>query len=103
MNKGPAWETVTMTLAGLSLVLVILNAGLVLRNQSVQFTLSERQQVINQGLQFARIRQVLAQYVANAAMAKNDRELSDLLTRHGIAPGAAQVPAPGANAAPAGK
>lgn len=102
MNKGP-WETVTMTLAGLSLVLVILNAGLVLRNQSVQFTLSERQQLINQGLQFARIRQVLAQYVANTAVTKNDRELSDLLTRHGISSGAAPAPAPGASAPAAGK
>jgi hypothetical protein len=92
---------VTMAAAALSLILVIVNAGLVLRNQSIQVVVSDRQQIINQGLQFARIRQVLVQYVANVAAAKNDRELTDLLTRHGItlnAPPAQAVPA-----APQGK
>ncbi len=94
--KGSAWEVATMTIAGVSLVLVILNAGLVLRNQSLQFDISQRQQVINQGLQFARIRQVLAQYVANVAAAKKDNELTELLTHHGITPGGASVPPPAA-------
>jgi uncharacterized protein YpmS len=83
--KGSVWEMVAMTLAGLSLVLVIVNAGLVIRNQSIQVEVSQRQQIINQGLQFARIRQVLAQYIANVATQKKDAELSEVLTRHGIA------------------
>ena len=82
--KGSVWEVVTMTLAGISLVLVIVNAGLVLRNQAIQFDVSQRQQVINQGLQFARIRQVLAQYVANVATSSKDVQLSDMLAHHGI-------------------
>jgi uncharacterized protein YpmS len=92
--RGSLWEVITMTLAGLSLVLVIVNAGLVIRNQSIQVEVSQRQQAINQGLQFARIRQVLAQYIANVATQKKDSELSEVLTRHGItlanAPAAAQ-------------
>jgi hypothetical protein len=100
--KGSVWDVTAMTLAGLSLVLVIVNAGLVVRNQSIQVDVSQRQQVINQGLQFARIRQVLAQYIANVATQKKDAELNDVLTRHGIAlanpPAAAAAPA-----APQGK
>lgn len=94
--KGSVWEMVTTTLAGLSLVLVIVNAGLVLRNQSIQFDVGQRQQVINQGMQFARIRQVLAQYIANVATTKKDAELTDLLSHHGIA-----LTTPAAPAAPA--
>ncbi len=103
--KGSVWEVVTMTLAGVSLVLVIVNAGLVLRNQSIQVEVSQRQQVINQGLQFARLRQVIAQYVANVAAAKKDAALSELLTRHGInLAGASATPAPAlVPAAPQGK
>jgi hypothetical protein len=100
--KGSAWEVGTMVLAGLSLVLVIVNAGLVLRNQSIQLDVSQRQQAINQGLQFARIRQVLAQYVANVATQKKDSELSDLLAHHGITLGTAP-PVPAAPAAAGGK
>jgi hypothetical protein len=100
--KHSAWEVATMTLAGLSLALVIVNAGLVLRNQSLQVDVSQRQQIINQGVQFGRIRQVLAQYTANIATQKKDAELSEVLTRHGIS--LANAPAvPAAPAAPQGK
>lgn len=100
-GKGSFWPLGTTILAGLSLVLVIANAVLVLRNQSTQAVVSERQQTINQGLEYARIRQVLAQNVANVATAKKDTELSAVLTRHGftLAPPAA----PSAPAAPQGK
>ena len=99
--KGSLWEMVTMAAAAVSLILVIVNAGLVLRNQSIQVDVSQRQQVINQGLQFGRIRQVLAQYIANVAAAKKDAELTDVLARHGIT--LAAPPAAAAPAAPQGK
>jgi hypothetical protein len=82
--KGSVWEVATMTLAVLGLILVILNAGLVMRNQSIQVTATGRQQVINQGLQYARIRQAVAQELANVAASKNDRDIIDLLAKHGI-------------------
>jgi hypothetical protein len=90
--RGSAWEVTALALAGLSLLLVIVNAGLVIRNQSIQIDVTQRQQTINQGLEFARIRQTLAQFLGNLAVTKNDRDLTDLLTRHGIAvtPTAAQ-------------
>jgi hypothetical protein len=90
-----------MVLAAVSLVLVIVNAALVMRNQSIQVEATGRQQVINQGLQFARIRQALAQSLANVAVTKNDREIAELLTRHGVTVN--QQAAPAAAAAPQGK
>ena|SRR6185437_4265876 len=103
-SKGSVWEIVAMALATLSLVLVIVNAGLVLRNQSLQLEVGERQQIINQGTQFARLRQLLAQSVANIAAAKKDAQLNELLTRHGITPaGAASTPAPAAATESQGK
>ena len=82
--KGSAWDIVTMALAALSLLLVIVNAALVVRNQSLQAEVTDRQQIINQGLQFARIRQTLVQVLGNLAVTKQDRDLSDLLSRHGV-------------------
>jgi len=100
-GKGSFWPVGTTILAGLSLVLVIANVALVLRNQSIQAVVGERQQTINQGLEYARIRQVLAQNVANVATAKKDAELSEVLARHGIT--LASPAAPSAPAAPQGK
>jgi hypothetical protein len=96
--KGSALEVATMALAALGLVLVILNAGLMMRNQSIQVTATTRQQVVNQGLQFARIRQAIVQLLAASAASKNDREIADLLARHGV-----NLTAPAATAAPQGK
>ena len=100
--KGSVWEIATMALAVVSLVLVIVNAALVMRNQALQVEATGRQQVINQGQQFARIRQALAQSLANIATTKNDRDISDLLARHGITVNQAPA-APAAAAAPQGK
>jgi len=97
--KGSPWEIASLSLAGLSLVLVIVNSALAIRNQSIQADVGQRQQVINQGLEFARIRQALAQVLGNFALSKNDHDLSDLLTRHGIAVSAV----PAAPAVPQGK
>ena len=88
-TKGSPWAVATVAMACLSLVLVIVNAGLVIRNQSIQANVGQRQQVINQGLEFARIRQALAQVLGNIALSKNDHDLSDLLAQHGIAVSAA--------------
>ena len=100
--KGSVWDIATMALAGVSLLLVIVNAALVMRNQAIQFDVTQRQQVINQGLQFLRIRQALAQAVGTLAVNKQDHDLSDLLTRHGISVTPTQTPA-AAPAAPQGK
>ncbi|HLI21802.1 MAG TPA: hypothetical protein VKV32_11825 [Stellaceae bacterium] len=100
--KGSFWEIATLSLAGLSLLLVIVNAVLVVRNQSIQVDVNERQQVINQGLQFARLRQAIAQLLGNVAISKQDHDISELLARHGISVNAGPAPS-AAPAAPQGK
>jgi hypothetical protein len=100
--KGSIWDVATMVLAVLSLVLVIVNAALVVRNQAIQVDVTQRQQIINQGLQFARIRQTLAQVLGNLAINKQDRDLNDLLSKHGISVTPTGAPAP-APLAPQGK
>jgi hypothetical protein len=96
--KGSVWDLGAMALAVVSLALVIVNAALVMRNQGIQADVTQRQQIINQGLQLARIRQGLAQVIGNLAVSKQDHDLSDLLARHGISvsgtPSAAPIPAP---------
>lgn len=91
---GSTWNAVSTVLAALSLILVIINAGLVVRNESLQVDVTQRQQLINQGLEFARIRQTLAQLLGSLAISKNDRDLTELLSRHGIAASANPAPAP---------
>jgi uncharacterized protein YpmS len=106
VRHSTIWQWAVMGLAALSLLLVVVNGVLVVRNQAGQFQVNQRQQVVNQGLQYARVRQIIAQVVANVAVQKNDRDLTALLARHGIAinqPGASaapEVPAPAPAAAP---
>lgn len=91
--RGSTWNAVSTVLAALSLILVIINAGLVVRNESLQVNVTQRQQLINQGLEFARIRQTLAQLLGSLAVSKNDRDLTELLSRHGIAVSTNPAPA----------
>lgn len=97
--KGSPWEIATLALAGLSLLLVIVNAALVIRNQVIQADLTARQQTINQGLDYARLRQTIAQMLGNLAIAKQDRDLTDVLARHGfsVTPGQSPGSAPAAS------
>ncbi len=95
-------------LAVAAIVLVPVNAILVVRNQGAQRTVNERQQVINQGVQIARVGQFLIETIARSAVANKDDKLTALLERHGIRvtvnqPAAAAPPAPTpAPASPAG-
>jgi hypothetical protein len=73
-----------MALSGLSLLLVVVNAVLVVGNQSAQFEVNQRQQTINSGAQLLRLRQVLAQILGNLAVTQKDQEVTDLLARHGF-------------------
>jgi uncharacterized protein YpmS len=107
-NSG-IWQWAVMGLSALSLLLVVVNGALVIRNQSAQLQVNQRQQAINQGQQYARIRQIIAQVVAGIAVQKSDPDLTTLLARHGItinsqaAPSAATgtSPAPATATAPA--
>jgi hypothetical protein len=71
-------------LAGLALVLVIINIVLFTGNRSIQAEVNTRQQFINQSLQLDRLNRDLVTALANLASRINDEQLKNLLTSHGI-------------------
>ncbi len=97
---GTWLRTAATLLACVSIVLVLVNAALVLRNQRAQSDINQRQQVINQAAQLGRIGQLLVQTIGRIAVTSRDDALSAALERHGIR--IEQNPAPDAGSAPAG-
>jgi hypothetical protein len=71
-------------LAIASIVLLVVNAALTLRNESAQAVVNQRQQFINQSAQVSRVALVLAQTIAKTAVATKDDALMQLLDRHGV-------------------
>lgn len=86
-------------LAGLGLVLVIINIVLFTGNRSIQAEVNTRQQFINQSLQLDRLNRDLIAALANLAARNNDEQLKNLLTSHGIT---LSVNQPGTSAPAAG-
>ncbi len=69
--------------AGLSLTLVVFNAVLVYGNDSSQISVTQRQQLINQGTNLLRIEQAMVRSAASAANPKDDA-FNQLLSRYNI-------------------
>ena len=85
-------------LAGVTVVLVIVNGVLFLDNQSAQREVNKRQLFINQSIQISRVYEALVRAIAAAAVTAKDDKLRDLLAQHGIT--FTFTPSPGAPAAP---
>jgi type II secretory pathway component PulM len=75
---------VILALSGITLVLVVVYLFLVQANRSVQAEVNQRQQFINQSIEFNRINNALIQALAATAVNDNDDKLRDLLTQNGI-------------------
>lgn len=71
-------------IAGASIVLVIVNGALVLKNQDAQRVVNQRQAQINQAAQIARVNQLIIETIARTAVARKDDTLTALLERHGV-------------------
>ena len=71
-------------LAIASIILVLVNAALALRNQGVQREANQRQQIINQASAIARASQILIETTARIAVLNKDDALTAALERHGI-------------------
>jgi len=85
MDDMASWLRPAATLlAAAGIVLVLVNAGLVLRNQSMQAVVAQRQQAINQAATLGRISQALVQALAATAIKNKDDTIMALLERHGI-------------------
>jgi hypothetical protein len=93
---SPYW--VTTVLAGLCVLLVAVDAALVISNESAQATVNQRQQILNQAPQLARLNDILMRALADVELNTKDDPLRDMLARHGLT--ATPKPAAPATAAP---
>ena len=71
-------------LAGLTLVLVLVNVLVSLGNQFLRLEVNERQQFITQSIQLEELHREIVAALASVAVKSNDRQLKDLLASMGI-------------------
>jgi hypothetical protein len=75
---------VIVALSGITLILVIIYLIVSEQNRTVQAKINERQQFINQSVEFARVNEALVRAIASAAISDKDDKLRQLLTQNGI-------------------
>jgi hypothetical protein len=73
-----------VALSGITLILVVVYLFLVEQNRSVQAEVNQRQQFINQSIEFNRINDALIRALATTAVNRINDKLRDLLTQSGI-------------------
>ena len=71
-------------LAGLILILVLVNVLLSLGNQSLRLQVTERQQFITQSIQLEGLHREIVRTLASVAVKNNDEQLQSLLASQGI-------------------
>jgi hypothetical protein len=84
MQAGLWIYRVVVALSGITLMLVIVYLVVGEQNRTVQAKINERQQFINQSLEFARINQALVRAMATVASNDKDDKLRALLAQNGI-------------------
>jgi hypothetical protein len=82
MVPGKLLYWVMTSLAGISVLLVIVNGVIFLTDQSAQAEVNQRQQFINQSAQFGRVQEGLVRALALSAANNKDDQLRDLLAQH---------------------
>jgi len=101
-SPGRALFRIATGLAVATLVLVVINSVVFLRNQAAQVEVNRRQEFINQSVQLGRVHDYLVRALATVATNNKDDSLRALLAEHGITfnvtPTAAPAPAPAAPA-----
>lgn len=75
---------IILALSGITLILVVVYLVLIEQNRSVQEEVNQRQQFINQSLQFNRLNDALIRALATTAVTDKDDKLRDLLAQNGI-------------------
>lgn len=71
-------------LAGLTLILVLVNVLLSLGNQSLRLEVTERRQFITQSIQLEGLHREIVTALASVAVKDNDEQLKSLLASQGI-------------------
>jgi hypothetical protein len=110
---GGGWTyRIVLALSGIAVILVIVYLIQVEQNRSLRAEVDQRQQFINQSMQFSRVDEALIRALANTAVSEKDDKLRELLAQNGITinpktgtptavPGAVAPPAANPAAAPA--
>ena len=75
---------IVLALSGITLILVIVYLVLIEQNRAVQAEVNQRQQFINQSIQFGRINETLVHALATVSVNQKDDKLRDLLAQNGI-------------------
>ena len=70
--------------AAVTLILVILNSFLVVRNQGIEAEVQQRQQIINQSLQVNQVSNALLQMLGQSVLRTQDPQITTLLSEFGI-------------------
>jgi len=102
-ERGAWLYTAATWVAIASIALVLVNGALAIRSQGDQRDVNQRQQVINQSAQLARVSQLLIESIARSAVANKDDALTQLLEHHGITINVKPPAAPPSTPAPAGQ
>lgn len=84
MASGKLLFWLMTSLAGISVVLVVVNGIIFLVNQSAQAEINQRQQFINQSAQLGRVQEGLVRALAQSAANNKDDQLRDLLAQYGV-------------------
>ena len=75
---------VVLALSGITFILVIVYLFVAQQNRAVQAEVNQRQQFINQSIQFNRVNDALIRALAAAAVSEKDDKLRNLLAQNGI-------------------
>ena len=75
---------IILALSGITLILVVVYLYQIEQNRSVQAEVNQRQQFINQSIQFNRVNDALIRALAAVAVSDKDDKLRDLLAQNGI-------------------
>ncbi|HTV45935.1 MAG TPA: hypothetical protein VMF05_11510 [Stellaceae bacterium] len=73
-----------LALSGITLILVVVYLVLAQANRAAQAEINQRQQFINQSIEFGRVNNALVQAIAKSAVASKDDKLKALLAQNGI-------------------
>jgi len=85
MGSSKVFSWLLVIVASTTLFLAVTDFVLVEGNRSLQEDVADRQHAIAQGPQLNRLMQALVRDLTVAAVHEDDRQIRDLLTKHGIA------------------
>jgi type II secretory pathway component PulM len=84
MQRSGWVDRIVLALSGISLILVVVYLVMSQQNRALQAEINQRQQFINQSVEFSRINNALVQAIARNAAGGKDDKLSALLAQNGI-------------------